>query len=103
MKRLSIVLWVISLLILGDGIYQVASNYKPESENQVWSSSIELSDGETLIISAVVLALIAAGMWWYARREEGRRSAQRSVHARSTDGASSAGPTDRAPTARGDR
>lgn len=85
MKRAAIVFWVISLLILADGIYQVTSNYEPESENQVWSSSVKPSDGATMIISAVVLALIAAGMWWYTRRrEERRRSAQQ--------GAGPAGP-----------
>lgn len=101
MKRASIVVAIISLLILADGIYQQVSNYEPEEHNQVFSSSLKVSDGTTLIFSAVVLLLIAAAMWWYARREERRRSAQRSVDARPTDGASGAGRTDRAPTPTG--
>ena len=77
MKRASIVFAVVSLLVLADGIYQQVSNYEPEAENKVWGSSVTISDGTTLIISAAVLALIALGMWLYARREERRSSTQR--------------------------
>jgi hypothetical protein len=81
-KRISIVVGVIALLILGDGVYQSFNHYHPQDQNQVWNSSVIISDGTTMIISGLLLLVIAGAMWWWARREQHRRDGPRTQAAR---------------------
>jgi hypothetical protein len=73
-KRIGLVLGFCATAVLADGIYQSLSNYRPQDQNQIWNSSLTISDGATMIISGVVLALLAALTWWFGHREDRRRS-----------------------------
>ena len=82
MRRISLVVGVIALLVLADGIYQSLNKYHPQDQNQVWNSSVIISDGTAMIISGLLLIVIAAAMWWWARREQHRRGGPRTHAAR---------------------
>lgn len=76
MRRLTIVLGVISLLLYVDGAVLFATHYHPEDSNPLFnSSSWTVSDAATVLIAAVLLTAVTVVTAVYSRRsgQAGRR------------------------------
>jgi hypothetical protein len=77
MKRAALVCTVLSVLVLGCGIWMQAISFHPSDQNTFFGNPrLILSDGEvTLILSGFLIA--ATAMMWLAVRRRSRQPARR--------------------------
>jgi hypothetical protein len=77
MKRAALVCTVLSVLVLGCGIWMQAVSFHPGDQNTFFGNPrLILSDGEvTLILSGFLIA--ATAMMWLAVRRRSRQPARR--------------------------
>jgi hypothetical protein len=76
MRRLAIVLGVISLLLYVDCAVLFATRYQPGDSNPLFNDShLTVSDAATVLIAAVLLTVVTAAVALYSRRsgQAGRR------------------------------
>ncbi|HXP22045.1 MAG TPA: hypothetical protein VN840_20550 [Streptosporangiaceae bacterium] len=76
MRRLTIVLGVISLLLYADCAFLFATHYQPGDSNPLFNNSHWMvSDAATVLIAAVLLTVVTAITAVYSRRsgQAGRR------------------------------
>jgi hypothetical protein len=69
MKRIALVLAVVSVLVLIDGAILDLINYHPDDQNAFFGNpNIVLSDGNTALIAGGLVLAAAAILWQLARR-----------------------------------
>jgi hypothetical protein len=76
MKRVALVLAVVSVLVLIDGAVLDLINYHPDDQNAFFGNpNIVLSDGNTALIAGGLVLIAAAILWQLARRAAGAAQA----------------------------
>jgi len=69
MKRVAIVSAILGILIVADGIYQLATNYNQgETQDLLHLGKVMLPDGMTLILSGAVVLIVAAIAFLFPNR-----------------------------------
>ncbi|HEY2550710.1 MAG TPA: hypothetical protein VGI64_09055 [Streptosporangiaceae bacterium] len=69
MKRVALVLAVVSVLVLIDGVVLDLINYHPDDQNPFFGNpNLILSDGNTALIAGGLILIASALLWLIGRR-----------------------------------
>lgn len=91
MKRIALVLAIVSVLVIIDGAVLDLINYHPDDQNAFFGNpNIVLSDGNTALIAGGLVLVAAAILWQLARRAAAAPQGQDQAQPQSADSASSA-------------
>lgn len=73
MRRATVVCAVLSVLLLADGLWMQLTHYQPGDQNTFTGNpNLILSDGQVVLISAGLLAVVTVAMWLAASRRGGQ-------------------------------
>lgn len=67
LRRIAIAGLILTLLVAIDGIYMVASNYKPDDTS---SNTLHMSDGMTVLVAAALLLIITVVAFVLSQRTQ---------------------------------